>query len=317
MRASSQSRGRRRPLALAVPLLVLATACNGSAAEPPNTTTSTPGPRAVAGLAVGQDTVTVMAAGDIARRPDDGDGTAALIEDANPDAVIALGDLAYDRGSPKEFTENYHPTWGAFRAITRPVPGNHEYKTPGASGYFQYFRRQIHDKPYYAWDAGLWRMYALNCDIDCGRGSAQVQWLIEDLAEHADRPALAYVHEPLYTCSTRHPPLRRLDDIWGALDQAGGQLVLSGNNHAYERFAPQDATAQASADGLRQFVVGTGGATLYPLSSPCANRENQTDQTEGVLKLTLTADAYAWEFIGVSGEVLDSGSQKVVEPGGP
>jgi 3',5'-cyclic AMP phosphodiesterase CpdA len=258
---------------------------------------------------VGESTVRVAAAGDIARRPDDGEPTADLIRALGPDAVLALGDTAYDDGSPEEFAENYHPTWGAFRAITRPIPGNHEYRTPEAAGYFEYFRRQIGDRAYYAWDAGPWRMYALNCEIDCGRSSEQVDWLTEDLARNDDKPALAYVHSPLYTCSTRHPPARRLDDIWKALLAGGGELVLSGDNHAYERFAPQDERGRPVAGGMRQFVVGTGGAPQYPLRDRCANREAENDRTDGVLLLDLEADRYAWQFVAVGGAVLDSGSQ--------
>lgn len=308
-RAAAGRRSRVRSLAFsaAAALLVLA-ACESPA--PSETDPAAPF-SPVAGLGVGDETVTVVAAGDIARRPDDGVGTAKLIASARPDAVLALGDNAYDDGTASEYRENYDPTWGAFKAITRPIPGNHEYGTEDAEGYFDYFDEQIHDWPYYAWDAGLWRMYALNCDIECGRSSEQVAWLIDDLAEHADKPALAYVHEPLYTCSTRHPPLRRLDDIWDALQAARGQIMVSANNHAYERFAPMDAEGRPAPDGLRQFVVGTGGANLYPLVTPCANREAQTDETTGILKLELHADSYEWEFIGVDGDTLDSGEEPV------
>jgi len=295
-------------------------ACEGPAEppEPPSSSgpsSSEPSPSGpssvVAGLSVGDDTVTVVAAGDIARNPEDAAGTAALIGSIEPDAVLALGDNAYESGSATEFMENYDPTWGAFKEITRPIPGNHDYKTPNASGYFDYFRSQIHGQEYYAWDAGRWRMYALNCDIECGRDSEQLEWLREDLAAHDDRPALAYVHEPYYTCSTRHPPLRRLDDIWRALDDARTQLVLSGNNHAYERFEPLDAEGDPSPDGMRQFVVGTGGARLYPLATPCGHRQAQTDTTHGILKLELNPDSYTWQFIGVGGEVLDEGEADV------
>lgn len=295
-------------LAVAPALLV---ACTSSTPDsgPPSEAARTAPP--VRGLSVGDTVLTIVAAGDIARRPADGRGTARLIRSIGPDAVLALGDNAYDKGSFTEFQRNYDPTWGAFREITRPIPGNHEYETHQASGYFRYFRSQIHGRPYYAWDSGRWRMYALNCEEDCGRDSKQLTWLQKDLAAHQDRPALAYVHEPYYTCSTRHPPLRRLDDIWAALEQANGQLVLSGNNHSYERFARLDMRGQPNADGLRQFVVGTGGASLYRLRSSCPHREAQTDETAGVLKLELRPDSFSWQFIAVGGKVLDSGSDRV------
>lgn len=304
---------RRAGLACGLSLLLAAavSGCAGSSDAAPQRSASPPPTDVVAGAKVGAASVLLVAAGDIARNPDDGKDTAALVEAAKPDAVIALGDTAYDSGSASEFEDNYDPTWGKFKKITKPIPGNHEYKTPAAAGFFDYFRDEIHDQPYYAWNAGRWRVYALNCAEDCGRDSPQLRWLVEDLSEHANKPALAYVHEPLYTCSTRHSPYRRLDDIWTALQNGSGQAVLSGNNHSYERFAPLDAKGQPSDSGMRQFVVGTGGATLYPLVSPCAHREAQDDTTEGILKLQLNSDSYAWQFIGVGGKVLDSGQQAV------
>ena len=277
-----------------------------------STDEQTAGPAAepdVAGIAVGRDTVSIAAAGDIARSPEQAEGTARLIEGMRPDAVLALGDLAYQNGSPADFRDNYEPTWGSFRDITRPVPGNHEYKTPEAAGYFDYFQSQIGERPYYAWDAGRWRMYALNCDVDCGRDSPQLAWLREDLAQHPGVPALAYVHEPLYTCSTRHPPTKRLDDIWNTLQEADGQIMLSAHNHAYERFGLLDAKGVPSPEGLRSFVVGTGGVSLYPLVTPCPNREAQIDGTFGVLRLELRAESFGWQFVAVDGRVLDAGEQ--------
>jgi len=264
----------------------------------------------VADVKAGSAAVTIAAAGDIAGTPEDGQGTADLIEALGPDAVLALGDNAYGSGSISQYRENYDPTWGAFKDITRPTPGNHEYRTEGAAGYFEYFRGQVHDQPFYAWDAGPWRMYSLNCEIDCDRGSEQLDWLTQDLAASADRPALAYVHQPFYTCSTKHPPYGQLDDIWKALQDGSGQLMLSAHNHAYERFAQQDAQGDASPAGLRQFVVGSGGVGVYPLERRCANRDAQSEAT-GVLTLELRADSYGWEFVDVSGEVLDSGEQPI------
>jgi alkaline phosphatase len=255
--------------------------------------------------------VTVVAAGDIARTPSDGKGTAALMAARRPDAVLPLGDLAYDRGSLRELRTNYGPTWGAFKAITRPVPGNHEYRTPGATGYFRYFRHQIHGAAYYAWNAGAWRMYAVNCEVACGKGSRQLAWLVKDLARHPHRPALAYLHEPRFTCSTHHAPGIDLKPLWRALQRATGQVLLSGHNHAYERFARMTAAGTTSRYGLRQFVVGTGGAERYPLLPSCRHRQAQTDRAFGVLELTLRPRSYDWSFVAVSGRVVDSGTTAV------
>lgn len=255
---------------------------------------------------------TIVAAGDIANSPLDGQGTAELIAGIGPDAVLTLGDNAYEDGSISNYTDNYDPTWGAFKSITKPVPGNHEYRTDGAAGYFEYFRDQVAGQPYYAWDAGSWRMYALNCEIDCSGGSEQVRWLTEDLAAHPGRPVLAYMHEPLFSCSTGHQPSsQQIMRIWDALRQSHGQILLSGHNHDYERFSLLTADGEPSDDGLRQFVVGTGGNRLYRVEEPCPGREAADDQFRGVLKLELGPDSYSWEFVIVGGEVVDSGTQGV------
>lgn len=299
-----------RSLGMAVLGVMLLTACSGLGTGT-ETSALTSSEQAVTALGAGKARVTVVAAGDIARTPTDGVETGALIRSIAPDAVLALGDTAYESGTPQEFMDNYDPTWGEFKEITRPIPGNHEYETDGASGYFDYFRGQVHNRPYYAWYAGRWRMYALNCEVDCGRSSEQVDWLKADLVKHAGTPSLAYVHEPFLTCSTRHQPARRLDDIWSALDDADGQVLLSANNHAYERFRPVDAARRESRDGLRQFVVGTGGAAFYPLVSPCRHRQAQSDTAQGVLRLELTRRSYSWEFLATDGSTIDSGRTAV------
>lgn len=252
-------------------------------------------------------TVTVVAAGDIARNPDDGRRTARLIRSIGPDALLPLGDNAYDEGALPEYRRNYDPTWGSFKAITRPIPGNHEYGTSRAAGYFAYFADQVRGRPYYAWTAGRWRLYALNCEIACGAGSAQLTWLGRDLRRHAGRPSLAYVHRPRFTCSTHHPPFPGLTAIWATLQAAHGRVMLAGHNHAYERFAKQSAGGRLHSDGLRQFVVGTGGASAYPVSPSCSHRQAAYDDGPGVLVLRLAADHFTWTFVAAGGRVIDRG----------
>ncbi len=255
--------------------------------------------------------VVVVAAGDIGASPEAGAETARLVESMQPEHVLALGDNAYDTGSTENYAKKYDPTWGAFKDITRPVPGNHEYRTDGAAGYKAYFGADYADPTYYAWDAGGWRLYALDCEIDCGKGSAQAEWLADDLAAHPDQPALAYVHQPRFTCSKPKQPFTGLKALWRQLDAAGGQVVLAGHAHSYERFAPMDAGGSATEAGIRQFVVGTGGAGLYQLREDCENREAGDDSSFGVLRLVLTPTAYAWEFVDTDGTVVDSGRQRV------
>lgn len=295
--------GLRRALPLlAVSIAVALAGCAGSA--PDDKQARAESVRSLAGAA----TVRVAAAGDIARTETSARGTARLVRSLDPDAVLTLGDNAYPTGAYQQFQQYYDPTWGTFRAITRPAPGNHDYYTSGAAGYFRYFRDEVADRPYYAWNAGVWRMYSLNCEIPCGRGSRQLAWLKRDLDRIGSRPALGYLHEPLFTCSTGHDPSTRARAIWRALDRGSGRILLAGHNHAYERFARQHADGTLSRRGVREFVVGTGGAETYPLLTKCRHRLAGVDGVKGVLVLRLSADGYRWRFVTTRGVVRDHGA---------
>jgi hypothetical protein len=94
------------------------------------------------------------------------------------------------------------------------------------------------------------------------------------------------------------------------LYDGGADLVVVGHDHLYERFAPQNADGQLDvAHGMREFVVGTGGASAYAIVSPAPNSEVRNSGTRGVLKLTLYPDRYDWKFVPVKGSTFtDSGS---------
>jgi 3',5'-cyclic AMP phosphodiesterase CpdA len=249
--------------------------------------------------------VTVYAAGDIALCQSDparsgAAATAAVIAAglaADPLAsVLMLGDATYPRGRAAEFANCYAPTWGQFRERTFPAPGNHEYATAGAAGYFGYFGAAA-GRGYYSVQLGAWRLYSLNSNLGPGQHAAQLAWLRDDLMAHPTRCTLAYWHHPLYS-SGMHGNIAQMKDVWQLLYQAGAELVLSGHDHIYERFAPQDADGRRDdARGIRQFVVGTGGAFATPLFWPRDNSEVRDANHIGVLKLVLDADGYAWEFL--------------------
>lgn len=273
-----------------------------------STASRTPSPTAPVSPKPEGAAVTVAVVGDIVKDENNARGTAALIREMNPKYLLTVGDNAYDAGSASDFAR-YNRVYGEFKAKTRPVPGNHEYRTSGAKGYFDYFADETGRKPYYAFDAGAWRIYALNSEIDQKKGSPQEKWLRADLAANPGKRYLATMHKPRYTCSTRHNPYTQSNPLWEALLDAGGDIVLAGHNHAYERFAPMDNTWQAKADGMRAWVVGTGGASIYGLEPTCSNREYRQDTDKGVLKLVLAADSYSWEFLAVGGKVMDKGTQ--------
>jgi hypothetical protein len=228
--------------------------------------------------------------------------------------VFAVGDIAYDSGTVAQYQNCYDPTWGAQKARTRPVPGNHETETPGAAGYWQYFTEfsptvAVGDsgRYWYSYPLGAWHIIALNSETAVTVGSPQEQWLQADLAANSTTQCtLAYWHRPYFTSGTMHLEANQayLQPLWQDLYNAGAEIVVSGHEHHYERFAPQTAAGVYDpARGIREFVAGTGGAPLYndPTSPPVANLEMFNGTTWGVLKLTLYTSTYTWEFVPVAG----------------
>ena len=264
----------------------------------------------------------LAAAGDIACPPGpaaEGCGhvaTAALLQSLAPAAIAALGDLQYPDGALAHFRASFEPSWGRLRPLLRPVPGNHEYQTKAAAGYFAYFGAAAGDAStgYYSYDLGAWHIVALNSSsgcspVPCAAGSAQERWLRADLAAHPSRCVLAYWHHPRFS-SGAHGDEPAVRDLWRALHEAGADVVLAGHDHDYERFAPQDPEGRADpARGLRQFVVGTGGAHLRALGKPRPNSEVRDATSHGVLALTLRPAGYDWRFVPAGGgRFTDSGS---------
>lgn len=253
----------------------------------------------------------LLAAGDIAVCGLNGDEATARLLDSLQGTIITLGDNAYPSGSPSDFAKCYGSTWGHLKGRTRPAPGNHEYGTAGASGYFDYFGAAAGPagKGYYSYDIGAWHVISLNSEIASGAGSTQEKWLRADLAAHRTACALAYWHQPRFS-SGPHGDNRAYQPLWQALYDGGAEIVLNGHDHDYERFAPQDPGGSSDAKrGIREFVVGTGGATLYPFVRNSPNTETRNNTTWGVLELTLHAGSYDWRFLPIAGRTFsDSGS---------
>ncbi len=224
---------------------------------------------------------------------------AAGLADDPQAAVLSLGDHTYPVGSAAEFTDCYGPTWGRFKERTYPTPGNHEYYSRAASGYFDYFSDfgGPQRRGYFSFELGAWHVVSLNSNLGPEEHRVQLAWLEDDLARHRRACTLAYWHAPLYS-SGGHGNTTRMRDVWRALHAAGAELVLSGHDHDYERFAPQDADGRLDvARGVRQFVVGTGGAFLTPFRWAREHSEARANGSHGVLKLTLRDDGYAWRFL--------------------
>jgi hypothetical protein len=250
--------------------------------------------------------VVLVGAGDIASCSHNNDAATAKLLDAIPGTVFTTGDNVYTDGTYSQFTNCYHPTWGRHKSRTRPVPGNHEYRTSGAAGYFKYFSGT---PSYYAYNLGDWRIYALNSNIDVSATSAQVKWLKNDLAANPKKCVLAYWHHPRWSSGSRHGSNSKYHVLWRALYYAGADLVINGHEHHYERFKPMDHSGYGATSGLRQIVVGTGGAGLYGFGTVHPSSQVRNASTYGVLKLTLNTTSYAWNFIPVAGKTFtDSGT---------
>lgn len=253
----------------------------------------------------------LVGAGDIAGCDSDGDeATAAILDDvvaaASGAVVFTTGDNAYEVGSEQNFLDCYDPSWGRHKDITRPALGSREYRTPGASGHFGYFGvpEGERDKGYYSYDFAGWHVLVLNSNCDlvggCHAGSVQEAWLREDLGASDALCTVAFWHHPAFSSgqSGGHAEVLAFHE---ALAEADAELVVNGDDHIYERFAPQNSGAQAEDDGIRQFVVGTGGRSLSGFRTTAPNSEVRYNGSFGVLVLNLFPESYEWQFRSVAG----------------
>jgi hypothetical protein len=252
--------------------------------------------------------------------------TSDLLVGAGFSAVLTLGDNQYHVGSLSDFNTSFDPSWGRVKPIIHPAVGDHEYSTAGARGYFDYFngaggpsgQAGDRDKGYYSFDLGSWHLVALNSTCEqiergagadgCAAGSPQERWFRSDLAAHRSSCTLAYWHAPRFN-SGFGGSHSELQAFWQALYEAGGDIVLNGDAHDYERFAPQDPNGNLdAAGGIREFVVGTGGAFFTGWSTLKPNSEVRQRDTFGVLAITLHPTSYEWRFLPEAGqEFTDSG----------
>lgn len=252
----------------------------------------------------------LVGSGDIARCPPTGAAVTSTLLDGIAGTVFTAGDNAYEDGTATQYAQCYGPTWGRHKARTRPAPGNHEYHSPGAAPYYAYFGEAAGPpgRGYYSYDLGAWHVLSLNSNVAADAGSAQVAWLRAELAANRTLCAVAYWHHPVFS-SGDHGNNQKMAEVWRVLDSAGVELVLVGHDHNYERFAPQTPSGQASTTGIREFVVGTGGANQRPFEETQPNSEKRMTGTWGALKLTLESGSYRWEFLRASGPAFsDAGA---------
>ena len=273
----------------------------------------------------------IAAAGDVACGPAETGvfpcrqgATSDLLVTMNPAAVLALGDLQYDQGSLSDFNSFYSASWGRLKAITHPVPGNHDGRTNGFSGYFDYFGGAAGPRPdgYYSFDVGTWHIVALNANCDyvsggCDDGSPQERWLKADLQAHPAACTLAFAHQPIWASSTFAEP--RLEPLVQDLYDAKAEVLLTAHDHIYERYAPSNPAQHIDrANGIQQFIVGTGGRDLSGLAPAEPNVEVRNNTAFGVLRMTLHPSSYDWQFVPASGSgFTDAGTRACFGPGAP
>ena len=265
------------------------------------------GPSFIPGIPSG---VIFVGAGDIAECDGPGAERTAQLLDGIDGTVFTAGDNAYFHGTAADFRECYDITWGRHKFRTRPTPGNHEYESPGAAPYYAYFGGAAGPPGlgYYSYTVGTWHVISLNTEVDLRPASDQLTWLHNDLAANPAQCTIAIWHRPLFTSGPNGPflPTR---ELWQTLYDAGADIVINGHEHLYERFAPQDPQGRVDlVRGMREFIVGTGGAMLYSFVPPRPNSEAR-HSVWGVLKFTLTEGAYRWDFVPIEGaSFLDSGA---------
>lgn len=251
----------------------------------------------------------LVGAGDIVRcdKPEP-EQTAALL-DRIPGTVVSLGDNVYPNSTASQLAKCYTPTWGRHVARMLTTPGNHDWEVSSGAPYFEYFGGAAGPSRsgYYSTTLGAWHVVSLNSNVAAGPGSPQYEWLKADLAASSSECTIAMWHHPLFS-SGQNGNSSQMREVWRLLHASGADVVLSGHDHDYERFAPQDADGRLDPSGPREFVVGTGGASLYDRTRPQPNVEVWENRTFGVLKLTLKSAGYDWQFVPVDGQSFgDSG----------
>jgi hypothetical protein len=292
-----------------------ASSCGGKS----EASTSQPAPA----LTPGSASRTIVAAGDIACQADRAptvdecaqSAVARRIAKIDPAAVLLLGDLQYDSGAFDDFRTSFGKSWGGLRRQWRPTVGNHEYITPGAAGYFKFFNKRAGNAiGNYSFDLAGWHFISLNSNcgvVSCVADSRQGRWLKRDLAQHSRTKCIAaFWHAPMFSSGGEHGNYPAVGPLWHQLQKARAELVLSGHDHDYERFAPQNQDARPSARGIRQFVVGTGGRSHYEFGAIQPNSQVRIADRFGALELKLTRSTYRWKFVATSGQTLDRGAAR-------
>ncbi|AXB43659.1 discoidin domain-containing protein [Amycolatopsis albispora] len=247
-------------------------------------------------------------AGDIAKRelPSEHSKTAELVAGIKPQHVLTVGDNQYDNGTLSEFRAYYDKTWGKFKSITKPTPGNHEWYDQ-LKGYKAYFGSIAtpQGKPYYSFDVGDFHFVALDSDpVTDGNHAEQVTWLKQDLAKNTKSCVVGYWHHPRFN-SGEYGDNKAIAPLWDEMVKARADVVFGGHDHHYERIKPLNSQGRVDeANGVRSAIVGIGGDSLYTQIKPRDGVEKSFAK-HGVMKFVTSGKTYSWEIIGTDGKLLD------------
>jgi hypothetical protein len=298
---TGRSRARVFPAALGA-LTCVVLACDSGDSRHPTSPADTPRP------GLGQ-TVEVVAVGDVGWCGSRGTADTAQLVDSLSGWLLLAGDIAYPNGSADDFQRCFDPHWGRFRSRWQATPGNHEHLTPNASAYFDYFGPAAGEdrSGYYARALGDWLVLMLDSNIPAQRSSPQWEFVRREVQLQRRPCTLAVWHHPLFS-SGPNGPNPFMHDMFALLEMGGADVVIAAHDHLYERFARQTAEGRPSDRGIRQFIVGTGGADLYRFTATAPNSEARIAQF-GVLHLSLQPAAYRWEFVLTTGGLADSGTE--------
>jgi 3',5'-cyclic AMP phosphodiesterase CpdA len=265
-------------------------------------------------LGIAASDVVLAGAGDIVVCGSDAAERTARLLDSLPGYVFTLGDNVYPSATADLLARCYQPTWGRHRPRTYATPGNHDWEVQAGAPYFTYFGAAAGPARlgYYSFDIGGWHVLSLNSNVAADTASPQYAWAKDDIARSPGACTLAMWHHPVFSSGSYGNDLR-MKQMWRLLDASGVDLVLTAHEHSYERFAPQDADGRPDALGMRQFVVGTGGAERRPFAAIQANSEARSSDTWGVLRLLLRSSRYEWDFLPAEGgSFTDQGASDCV-----
>jgi acid phosphatase type 7 len=250
-----------------------------------------------------QEGLPLNAVSDIASCISDGDEAVAALLGTLDGLVISPGDNSQDIGSAEYYAKCYEPNFGQYKDRIYPVPGNHDVYHGTLDGYYTYFGD--HAGPaglgYYSFNYGSWHIVGLNSMISLQPTTPQYEWLHADLAANPVLCTLVFVHNPAFH-SGAGGRSQRLKYAFPLMYEMGVDVIVSGDAHHYERFSPMNPEGKLDAErGVRQFVVGTGGASHTALAGRWRTTEVRENTTFGITRFFLRDGGYSWRFVPIAG----------------